>query len=100
MRLAVLAREARLLEFAFEGDADAAAIASAASLESALEGAMEAELPEELSSACDELASTLADVVDRGMTLSAELTDVVVEGVLGASRMPVLSAVLTARAQP
>jgi hypothetical protein len=94
MRLAALAREARLLEFAFVGNGDAA-IALATSLQSALERAMEAESPEELSSACDELTATLGDVVDRGMALSAELTDIVVEGVLGASRMPVLRAVLT-----
>lgn len=99
LRLAALAREARLLEFALEGDGSDGVHGLATALESALERAMEAELPEELAGACDELVATLGDVLDRGMALSAELSDIVVEGVLGASRMPVLTAVLRVPAE-
>jgi hypothetical protein len=93
LRLAALAREARLLEFAVEGDGDSAS-SLASSLESALERAMEAMTSDELVPICEELSATLDEVVARGMSLSAELTDVLVEGVLGASHMPALSAVL------
>jgi hypothetical protein len=93
VRLAALAREARLLEFAVEGDGDSAS-SLAATLESALERAMEAMTSDELVPICQELSATLDEVVARGMSLSAELNDVLVEGVLGASHMPALSAVL------
>lgn len=93
LRLAALAREARLLEFAVEGDGDSAC-ALATSLDSALERAMEAMTSEDLAPICEDLSATLHEVVARGMSLSAELNDVLVEGVLGASHMPALSVVL------
>lgn len=93
--LASLAREARLLEFALEGDGDAAR-RLAADLESALENAMDAESPAELTQACAALETALGEVLASGMRLSAEMTDMAVEGVLGTTRMPVLTAVLSA----
>ena len=93
--LASLAREARLLEFALEGDGDTAR-QLAADLESALESAMDAESPAELTEACAVLEAALREVLQSGMRLSAEMTDMAVEGVLGTARMPVLTAVLTA----
>jgi hypothetical protein len=96
-RLVALAREARLLEFALDGDSDAAR-ALAVRLEAALEGAMEAESPEELSLACSTLEGALEAVVLHGMRLSAQMSDMEIDGVLGTARMPVLTAVLSVRA--
>lgn len=93
--LAALAKEARLLEFALEGDGDdARRIAN--DLEAALERVMDAESADDLTNACTDIRAALGEVVERGMRLSAELTDMEVEGVLGATRMPVLTAVLSA----
>ena len=93
--LASLAREARLLEFALEGDGDAAR-RLAADLESALENAMDAESPAELTQACTAIEAALGEVLASGMRLSAQMTDMEVDGVLGTARMPVLTAVLSA----
>jgi hypothetical protein len=94
-QLVALAREARLLEFALDGDGDGAR-QLAADLESALENAMDAESPAELTQACAALESALGEVINHGMRLSAEMTDMEVDGVLGTARMPVLTAVLSA----
>ncbi len=93
--LAALAREARLLEFALQGDTEAARDL-AADLEAALEQAMDAESPDELAGACSGLEAALQRVVESGMQLSAQMADMEVDGVLGTARMPVLTAVLTA----
>lgn len=93
--LASLAREARLLEFALEGDGDAAR-RLAADLELALENAMDAESNIELLQACTAIEAALGEVLASGMRLSAQMTDMEVDGVLGTARMPVLTAVLTA----
>lgn len=93
-RLAALAREARLLEFALEGDSSVAR-RLAVDLEGALESAMDADSADELSQACVAIEAALGAVVAGGMSLSAQLTDMEVDGVLGTSRMPVLTAVLT-----
>ena len=95
--LASLAREARLLEFALEGDGDAA-LRLATDLESALEYAMDAESPAELTQACTAIEAALSAVLAGGMRLSAQMTDMEVDGVLGTARMPVLTAVLSAAA--
>ena len=92
--LAALAREARLLEFALRGDGEEARVL-ADEFEAALERAMEAELPEELTNACTDIEAALLRVVRSGMRLSAQLTAMEIEGVLGVARMPVLTAVLT-----
>jgi hypothetical protein len=93
--LASLAREARLLEFALDGDGEAAR-RLAADLESALENAMDAESNIELMQACAAIETALGEVLAGGMRLSAQMTDMEVDGVLGTARMPVLTAVLTA----
>jgi hypothetical protein len=93
--LAALAREARLLEFALDGDGDAAR-RLAADLETAIENAMDAESPLELMQACAAIEAVLGEVLASGMRLSAQMTDMEVDGVLGTARMPVLTAVLTA----
>lgn len=93
-QLAALAREARLLEFALKGNSGVAK-RLAADLKEALERAMESDTPAEISDACSALATTLGEVLGSGMQLSAVMTDIEVEGVLGVARMPVLTAVLT-----
>lgn len=94
-RLVALAREARLLEFALKGEGDAAC-SLASDIEAALEQAMEAESPDDLLRACSALEAALSRVMENGMQLSAQMTDMEVDGVLGTARMPVLTAVLTA----
>jgi hypothetical protein len=93
--LVALAREARLLEFALEGETEIAR-QLASSLETALEQAMDAESPDEVMQACASIEAALDQIVDNGMQLSAQMADMEVDGVLGTARMPVLTAVLTA----
>jgi len=94
-RLAGLAREARLLEFALDGTSDGAnRIAS--DLEAALEDAMDADSDTELLRAALAIESVLCEIIDHGMQLSAEMSDLEVDGMLGTMRMPVLTAVLRA----
>lgn len=93
-RLVALAQEARLLEFALEGESDIGR-KLAILLESALEQAMDAESPNELTEACSSIGAALGQIVDNGMKLSAQMADMEVDGVLGTARMPVLTAVLT-----
>lgn len=98
-RLAALAHEARLLEFALDGDGSAAR-SLATDLEAALENAMVASSAEEFTQAYVAIEAALDAVVEQGMRLSAQLADMEVEGVLGVTRMPVLTAVLTASNDP
>ena len=93
--LTALAREARLLELGLEGGGGDAARLLAADLEVALSTAMDADSPSELTQARLLIDAVLARVVSQGMRLSAEMTDMEVKGVLGTSRMAVLSAVLS-----
>jgi hypothetical protein len=94
-RLVALAREARLLEFALDGESDIAR-RLASELEAALELAMDAESSDELVTACASIEAALDQIVSNGMQLSAEMADMEVDGVLGTARMPVLTAVLRA----
>ncbi|HQR57171.1 MAG TPA: hypothetical protein PLW72_14385 [Burkholderiaceae bacterium] len=94
-RLVALAREARLLEFALEGESEIGR-RLATELEAALELAMDAESPEELMTACASIEAALEQIVSNGMQLSAQMADMEVDGVLGTARMPVLTAVLSA----
>ena len=96
-QLTALAQEARLLEFGLEGDGNAAR-RLAADLESALSTAMDAESPDELTQARTAIDTALSRVVSLGMRLSAQMTDIEVDGILGTARMPVLTAVLSAHA--
>lgn len=94
-RLTALAQEARLLEFGLEGDGEAARVL-AAELEGALTTAMDAESADELTQARDAIGGVLARLGVLGMHLSAQLSDMEFDGVLGKARMPVLTAVLSA----
>jgi len=93
--LTALAHEARLLEFGLDGDGDAAR-SLAADLKSALATAMDADSPAELTQARATIDQLLVQVVNQGMRLSAEMTDMEVKGLLGIARLPVLTAVLFA----
>jgi len=94
--LTALAHEARLLEFGLDGDGDAAR-SLAADLKTALATAMDADSPGELTQARAVIDRLLVRLVNEGMRLSAEMTDMEVEGLLGVARLPVLTAVLSTR---
>lgn len=94
-RLTALAREARLLEFGLEGQG-AAATGLASVLEDALTEAMDADSAVELTHARNAIDAALERLTELGMRLTAQLTEIELDGVLGKSRMPVLSAVLSA----
>jgi len=94
--LTALAREARLLELGLEGGGSHAARLLATDLEAALSSAMDADSPSELTQARLLIDAVLARVVSQGMRLSAEITDMEVQGILGTSKMAVLTAVLSA----
>lgn len=91
--LTLLAQEARLLEFALEGDGVDAQNA-ACRLQLALERAMDAEEGESVA-ATRELALALGVAYDAGLGLTARVNDVVVDGILGKMKLNVLTAVLT-----
>lgn len=94
-RLTALAHEARLLEFGLEGEGTAAR-GVATELEGALTHAMDAESADELTAARNAINVVLERLTHLGMRLTAQLTEIELDGVLGKARMPVLSAVLTA----
>ena len=93
-RLTALAREARLVELGVSGDSDVGH-ALAGRLETALEGAMDADSAQDLKRACASIEAVLGELFGRGMQLSAQMTLMDIDGVLGTSRMPVLTAVLS-----
>ncbi len=90
-----LAHEARLIEFAVDGDgADAHAVGSV--LERALELAVDADSESEARQAYDALVEAMIAVERAGFALSAGVSRMEVEGALGLAYMPVLTAVLAA----
>lgn len=93
-RLTALAREARLVELGVSGNSDVGH-ALAGRLETALEGAMDADSAQDLKRACASIEAVLGELFGRGMQLSAQMTLMNIDGVLGTSRMPVLTAVLS-----
>ena len=93
--LTALAREARLLEFGLDGDGDDAR-GVAAAMEDALTGAMDAESPDELDHARNTIDAVLARLTGLGLRFTAHLDDIEIGGVLGKTRMPVLTAVVSA----
>lgn len=95
--LALLAQEARLLEFAVQGDGIDAGKA-ACGLQRALEQAMDAE-DIDSGAACRGLACALGDVYGAGLRLTARLNEVAVDGILGKMKLSVLTAVLAPAAQ-
>jgi hypothetical protein len=91
--LAMLAQEARLLEFSLEaGDSESRRIGD--HLQRALESALDADGPDEAEGARDELEQVLTGARTAGLRLSASLGEVDVDGILGPMKMRVLSAVL------
>lgn len=96
--LAMLAQEARLLEFSLEGE-DSESRHIGDRLQRALEGALDAEGPDETEGARDELEEVLTGARDAGLRLSAHLSEVDVDGILGTMKMRVLSTVLAPPAQ-
>lgn len=96
--LAMLAQEARLLEFSLEAeDRDSTRIGDR--LQRALERAIDAEGPDETSGARSELEEVLNGAREAGLLLSAQLGEVDVDGILGTMKMRVLSTVLAPPAQ-
>ena len=96
--LAMLAQEARLLQFSLEaGDTESRRIGDR--LQRALESALDADGPDESESARDELEEVLTGARAAGLRLSAHLGEVDVDGILGTMKMRVLSTVLAPPAQ-
>jgi hypothetical protein len=95
--LTMLAQEARLLELSLEAaDPDSTRIGD--SLQRALERAIDAEGDDEARGARDELEQVLIGARDAGLHVSAQLSEVDVDGILGAMKMMVLSTVVAPRA--
>ena len=91
--LTMLAQEARLLEFSLEAeDADSTRIGD--HLQHALEHAIDADGPDETHGARHELEECPDRRARRRDALSAELSEVDVDGVLGTMKMRVLSTLL------
>jgi len=90
--LTLLAQEARLLEFALQGDG-VNAQSAACGLQFALEQAMDSEEGES-DVATRGLVLALDAAYDAGLQLTARLNDVVVDGILGKMKFSVLTAVL------
>ena len=92
--LATLAHDARLLQFSLErGDAESLRIGDC--VQRALELAMDADDDDDTRAAAQAIEAALADVRQAGMSLSAQLSEELVEGALGTMRMQVLSTVLS-----
>lgn len=91
--LAMLAQEARLLEFSLEAE-DSESRRIGDRLQRALESALDADGPDEAEGARGELEEVLTGARDAGLRLSAQLSEVDVDGILGTMKMRVLSTVL------
>ncbi|MCU0951533.1 MAG: hypothetical protein MUC68_10825 [Burkholderiaceae bacterium] len=90
-----LAQQARLIRMALD-DARSDAEHVASSFERALGVAMDAEESAAAELARLQLASVLHDARCAGLKLSASVDELQLDGVLGAQRLPVLTAVLSA----
>lgn len=93
--LAQMAQEARVIHLAFE-DGMNSGLALADELERALGQALDAEEPDESSAAHGELMRVLDRLRGFGLQVSASVSELSIDGVLGAVRMPVLTAKLLA----
>lgn len=93
--LALLAQEARLLQFSLDAR-DAASVQIGDRLQRALERALDADGPDETRDAQCELEQVLTRVREAGMRLSAQLGEMDVDGVAGTMTMRVLTTVLAA----
>jgi len=90
--LATLAQHARVLEFAVEGEG-AGVRTAATELQRAIENAMDAD-DAEVGSARRGLAFALSGVCRAGLQLSARLNEISVDGILGRTKLAVLTTVL------
>jgi hypothetical protein len=93
--LAALAQEARLVRLALSAarsDADHVAC----SFERALGSVMDADADDDSERARRGQFAALSDVRSAGLTVSASIEELTLDGVLGAQRLPVLTAVLSA----
>lgn len=93
--LAQMAQEARLIHLAFD-DAQDTRLALADDLERALGQALDAEEPDESLAAHGELMRVLDSLRRFGLQVSASVSELSIDGVLGTVRMPVLTAKLSA----
>lgn len=92
--LAEMAQQARLIHLTFE-DESIAAPALADDLERALGQALEAEEPDDSIAARGELMRVLDALRDTGLRVSASVSELSVDGLLGVMTMPVLTAQLS-----
>jgi hypothetical protein len=91
--LSSLAHDAQLLQFSLaRGDPESLRIGD--SVQRALELAMDADDVDAARKAAEAVEAALADVRQAGMSLSARLSEELVEGALGTMKMQVLSTVL------
>jgi hypothetical protein len=90
-----LAQEARLVRLALSARCSGADDV-ACSFERALGEVMDADAEPESERARIGLAAVLAEVRRAGLRVSASLDELTLDGVLGAQRLPVLTAVLAA----
>lgn len=92
-----LAQEARLVRLALDDSSTAACLPGVADdIERALGAAMDADHDEQTHAARGHLASVLSDARSAGLRVSASMSELSIDGVLGAMRLPVLTAVLSA----
>lgn len=91
--LARMAQEARLIHLDLDGDSVGAL---AEDLERALGQALDAEAPDDSLAAHGELKRVLHTARDFGLRVSASISELSIDGVLGAVKMPVLTARLSA----
>jgi DNA-binding GntR family transcriptional regulator len=92
--LARLAQEARLVRMAVE-DGQPALPALADRLEQALEQAVDADAPAEAGAAQGALHEVLTELHTAGFIVQAELSQMEVDGLLGATYWPVLTATVS-----
>jgi hypothetical protein len=88
--LTLLARKARLLEFALHGESDRE-LDAAGELRQALERAMDADESEPVEQG---LEHALGKVYDAGLRMTTRLNEIAVDGILGRAKLPVLTTVL------
>jgi len=91
--LALMAHEARGVHVA-HNDGLPAQDEAVRAFEQAVELAMDAEVPAEAAAARRAIESSLTQLVAAGMRVTPSITELDVDGVLGAMTMPILTAVL------
>ncbi len=92
--LALAALDARLVRMAVEGDGESTHHL-ADEFERALEQAMDAEVPADAIAARESLRQVAAALREAGLKIRLDLSEIEVDGLLGAAKLPVLTAVLS-----